>query len=218
MVVHSWCWWIYIYIGTWIYTYTYIYLQVFSSVQLLSCVQLFVTLWTAVCQASLSITNTWSLLKLMSIEPVMPSNHLILCCPLLLLPLIFPSIRAFPISQFFTSGGQSIEASASASVLPMNIQDWFPLELTGLISLQSKGLSEVFSRVYWTPQFKSINCLALSFIYGTTLTSIHDYWNTIALTRWTYTSFRDVFLKVSPKIDRRAVERLGPLTTCSPVS
>ena len=85
-----------------------------------------------------------SLLKLMSIESVMPSNHLILCCPLLLLPSIFPSIRVFPMSQFFASSGQSIGAWASASVLPMNIQDWFPLGLTGLI-LHFKGLSRVFS-------------------------------------------------------------------------
>ena len=76
-------------------------------------------------QASLSITNSRSLLKLMSIELVMASNHLILCHPLLLLPLIFTSIGSFPMSQFFTSGVQSIGASASASVLPMNIQDWF---------------------------------------------------------------------------------------------
>ena len=75
----------------------------------------------------------------------MPSNHLILCRPLLLLPSDFPSIRSFPVSQFFASGGQSIGASASASVLPMNIQDKFPLGRTGLISLQSKGLSRVFS-------------------------------------------------------------------------
>ena len=159
--------------------YIYIYISSsfqFSSVQSLSRVRLFVTPWTAARQASLSITNSRSLLKLMSIEPVMPSNYLTLCCPLLFLPLIFPSIRVFPVSQFFTSCGQSIEASASASVLPTNIQDWFPLGLTGLISLQSKGLSEVFSRVYWTPQFQSINSLALSFIYGATLTSIHNYW------------------------------------------
>ena len=77
--------------------------------------------------------------------PSSQSNHLILCHPLLLLPSIFPSTRIFPVSQFFTSGGQSIGASASASVLPMTIQDWFPLGLTGLISLQSKGLSRVFS-------------------------------------------------------------------------
>ena len=94
-----------------------------SSVQLLSHVQLFATTWTAACQASLSITNSQSLLKLMSMELVMPSNHLILCHPLLLLPSIFPSIRVFPVSQFFASGGQSIGVSASASVLPMNIQD-----------------------------------------------------------------------------------------------
>ena len=118
----------------------------FSSVQLISYVQLFVTPWTATCQASLSITNSWSLLKLMSIELVIPSNHLILCHPLLLLPSIFPSIRVFSnMSQFFASGGQSFGASASASILPMNIQDWLPLGLTGLISLQSKGLSRVFS-------------------------------------------------------------------------
>ena len=91
----------------------------FSSVQLLSHVRLFVTPWTAACQASLSITNSWSLLKVMSIKSVMPSNHLILYCPLLLLP----SSGDFPRSQFFTSGGQSIRVSASASVLPMSIQD-----------------------------------------------------------------------------------------------
>ena len=75
-------------------------------------------------------------------------------------------------SPFFTSGSQSIGVSASSSVLPMNIQDWFPLRLTGLIASQSEGLSRVFSR----PQFKSINSLLLSFLYGPILTSIHDYW------------------------------------------
>ena len=89
----------------------------------LSRVQLFATPWTAARQASLSITNSQSLLKLISIESVMPSNHLILCCPLLLLPSIFPNIRGFfPMNQLFASGGQSIGVSASASVLPMNIQ------------------------------------------------------------------------------------------------
>ena len=83
---------------------------------------LFVTPWIATCQASLSFTISWSLLKLMSTESVMPSNHLILCHPLLLLPSIFPSIRVFSNEWLFTSGGQSIGASASASVLPMNIQ------------------------------------------------------------------------------------------------
>ena len=117
----------------------------FSSVQLLSYVRLFVTPWTTARQASLSISNSRSLLKLMSIDLVMPSNCLILCCPRLLLPSLFPSIRDFRMNQFFKSGGQSIGVSASVSVLPMNIQDRFPLGLTGFISLQSKGLSRVFS-------------------------------------------------------------------------
>ena len=116
-----------------------------KSVQLLSWVQLFAALWIAACQASLSITNSRSLLKLISIGLVMPSNHLILCHPLLLLPSIFPSIGSFPVSQFFASGGLSIGVSASASVLSVNIQVWFPLGWTGWIFLQSKGLSRVFS-------------------------------------------------------------------------
>ena len=94
-----------------------------TSVQSLSRVQPFATPWTAACQASLSITNSQSLPELMSIELVMPSNHLILCHPLLLLPSIFPSIRVFPMSQFFASGGQIIGVSVSTSVLPMNTQD-----------------------------------------------------------------------------------------------
>ena len=107
-----------------------------------------VTPWPAACQASLSITNSQSLLKLMSIESVMPSNHLILCCPLLIPPSIFPSNRvsgSFQMSQLFVSSGQSIGVSTSTSVLPINIQDWFPLGWTGWISLLSKGLSRVFS-------------------------------------------------------------------------
>ena len=117
----------------------------FSSVQSLSHVRLFATPWSAAPQASLSITNSWSLPKPMSVESVMPSNHLILCHPLLLLPSIFPNIRVFQMSQLFPSGGQSIGVSASASVLPMNTQDWFPLGWIGWISLRSKGLSRVFS-------------------------------------------------------------------------
>ena len=89
----------------------------------------------------------------------------------------FPASGSFPISQFFTSGGQSIGVLASASVLPMNIQDWFLWGLTGLIPLQSKGPS----RSSPTSQFKSINSLALSFLYGLTLTSIHDYWENHSL-------------------------------------
>ena len=113
---------------------------IISSVQSLNHVWLFVTPWTEAHQASLSITNSWSLLKLMSIESVMPSNHLILCHPIFLLPSIFPSISFFSMSQFLASGGQSIGASASASAadLPVNIQDWFPLGFTCWISLQSK--------------------------------------------------------------------------------
>ena len=88
----------------------------------------------------LSITNSQSLLKLTSIASVIPSNHLILCHPL-----SFPASASFQMSQFFASGSQSIGVSASASVLPMNIQDWFPLGWTGWISLYSKGLSRVFS-------------------------------------------------------------------------
>ena len=100
----------------------------FSSVQLLSCVQLFATPWTAARQASLPITNSQSLPKLISIESEMPSNHLILCRPLLLLPSIFPSTRAFQMSQLFASGGQSIW-SFSFNISPFN-------EHSGLISFR----------------------------------------------------------------------------------
>ena len=104
----------------------------FSSVQFsLSHVRLFATPWTAAHQASLSITNPWSLLRLMPTKLVMPYSHLILCHPLLLPPSIIPSIKSFQMSQFFASGGQSIGVLASASALPMNIQGWFPLGLTG---------------------------------------------------------------------------------------
>ena len=148
-----------------------------SSVQSLSCVQLFVTPWTAACQASLPITNSWSLFKLMSVESVMPSSHLILCCLSLLLPSSFQASGCFPRSQFFASGGQSIGASASALVLPMNIQDWFPLGLTGLISLQSKGLSRVFSNTTVQKHQFFGSC----FLYSPTLTSIHEHWKTHSL-------------------------------------
>ena len=112
----------------------------FVVLQSLSCVQLFATPWTAAQQASLSFTISWSSRKLMSIEIVMPSNHRILCRPLFLLPSRFPSIMAFSNEPAIHTGGQSIGASASASVLPE-----FSLGLTGLISLQSKVLSRVFS-------------------------------------------------------------------------
>ena len=117
----------------------------FNSVQSPSHVQFFVTPWTAACQASLSITNSQSLLKLMSIESVMPSNHLILCPHLLLLPSIFPSIRVFSNESALCIRWKSIGVLASASVFPINIQDWSPLGWICWISLQSKGLSRVFS-------------------------------------------------------------------------
>ena len=116
-----------------------------SSVQLLSRVWLFASPRTAACQASLSITNSWSLPKLMCIESVMPSNHLILCHPLLLLPSIFSNIRDFSNESALHIRWQNIGVSSSTSVLPMNTQDWSHLGWTGWISLQSKGLSRVFS-------------------------------------------------------------------------
>ena len=125
----------------------------FSSVQLFSRVRLFATPWITARQASLSITNSRSSLRLMCIESVMPSSHLILCHPLLLLPPIPPSIRVFP-NESTLHMSKSIGDSASASVLPMSTQDWSPLGWTGWISLQSKGLSRVFS--YTTVQMYRI--------------------------------------------------------------
>ena len=104
-----------------------------------------VTPWTAAQEASLSFSISRSLLKLLSIESVMSSNHLILCHPLLLLPSIFPSIRVFSNESVLCISGQSIGVSASPSLLLMDIQGWFPLGLTSLISLLSRGLSRVFS-------------------------------------------------------------------------
>ena len=117
----------------------------FSSVQLLSRVQLFATPWIAARQTSLSITNSWSLPKLTSIESVMPFSHLIRGRPFLQLPQPLPASGSFPMSQLFAWGGQSIGVSVLTSFLPMNTQDWSPLGWTGWISLQSKGLSRVFS-------------------------------------------------------------------------
>ena len=122
---------------------------VFSSVQLLSHVRFFVTPWTAARQASLSITNSQSLLKLMSIESERPSNHLSH-------PLSSPSPPSFNLSQhqglfqwvsYSHQVAKVLGVLASVSVLPVNIQDWSPLERTGWISLQSKGLSRVFSNI-----------------------------------------------------------------------
>ena len=124
------------------FSFCFIYIELCSVAQ--SC--LTVTPWTAACQTSLSITNSQSLLKLMSIELVMPSNHLIFCHPFSCLQ-SFPALGSFPMGQFFTSGGQSIGVSTSASVLPMSNKDWFPLGWTCWISLQPKGLSRVFSNI-----------------------------------------------------------------------
>ena len=130
-----------------------------------------------------SITNSQSLLKLISIESVTPSNNLILCRPLVFLPSIFPASGSFLVSQLFASGGQNIGASASASVLPMNIQCWFPLGWTGLISLQSKGLSRVFSNsTVQKHQFFGVSAffmVQLSHFHMTT-------GKAVALTMWTF--------------------------------
>ena len=149
----------------------------FSSVQSLSHVQLFATPWTAARQASLSITNSQSFLKVMFIESVMPSNHLILCCPLFLLTSIFPSIRVF-------SNESALHIrwlkywSFSFSISPSN-------EYSGLISFRTDWLDLLavkgFSRVFSSTTFKSINSSAFSFLYGLTLTSIHDYWKNHSL-------------------------------------
>ena len=116
-------------------------------VQMLSHVWLFVTPWTAARQAPLLPISSWILLKFMSIELVMPSYHLILCCPLLLCLQSFPALRCFLMNQLFTSGAQSPGVTASASVRPGNIQGGFSLGLTGLISLLSKGLTRVLSSI-----------------------------------------------------------------------
>ena len=102
---------------------------------------------------------------------VMPSNYLILCCPLLLCLQSFPASGSFPVSQLFATGGQSIGVSASTSLLPMNTQDSSPLGWTGWISSQFKDSQESSP----TPQFKSINSSVLSFLYSPILTSIHDH-------------------------------------------
>ena len=127
---------------------------------------------TAAHQASLSITISQSLLKLMSIESVMPSNHLILYRPFSSCLHSFPASGSFPVSQFFASGGQSIGVSASASALPMNIQDWSPLGGLVWSPCNPRNSQESSPKL----QFKSIHSLAFSFLYSQTLISIHDYW------------------------------------------
>ena len=144
--------------------------QVFSSVQLLSRVRLFATPWTAARQASLSITNSRSLLKLMSITSVMPSNHLILCHPLLLLPLIFPSIGVF--------SNESVLHIRWPKYWSFNFSfQWifrtdFLYDGLGGSPCSPRDSQESSP----TPQFKTIISSVLSFLYGPTLTSIHDHW------------------------------------------
>ena len=127
----------------------------------LSCILFFATPWTTACQASLSFHISQSLLKLTSIDSMKPCNHLLLSHPLLLLPSIFPSIGVFSNdwalhNRYWRTCCQSTGALGSAWVLPVNIQGWFPLGLTSLISLLSRGLSRVFtSTTVWRHQFFS---------------------------------------------------------------
>ena len=153
-----------------------------QSVQSLSHVWLFVTPWIAACQVFLSITNSPVLLKLMSIESVMPSNHLILYHPLLLLPSIFPRIRVFPSESVlhirwpkYWSFSFSISPSNEYSGLISFRIDWF-----NLLAVQGTQWSSPSS------QFKSTNSSVLSFLYSPTLRSIHDYWKDHSLTRWIF--------------------------------
>ena len=150
----------------------------FSSIQLLSHVRLFAIPWTEACQAFLSITNSRSLLKLMSITSMMPSNHLILCRQLFLPPSIFPSIRVFSTNFVlhirwpkYWSFSFSISPSDEYSGLISFWMDWLDL-------LAVQGTLQESSP---TPQFKSINSSALSFLYSPTLTSIHDHWKNHSL-------------------------------------
>ena len=144
----------------------------FSSIQSLSCVRLFVTAWTAAHQASLCITNSLSLLKLLSMESVMPSNLSSSVIHFSFHLQSFPASGSFQMSQFFQSGGQSIRVSASVSVLPKDIQDWFHLGLTCLIFLQSKGLSRVFSNT----TVQNHQFFGAQLLYNPTLISSYDYW------------------------------------------
>ena len=160
------------------FIYTYMYVCIFSSVQSLSHVQLLATPWTAACQASLSITNSQSLLKLTSIELAMPSNCLILCCPLFLLPSIFPSIRVFS-NESALHIRRPKYWSFSFNISPSNEHPRLVSFRMGWLDLLAvQGTLQESSP---TPQFKSINSSALSFCYSPTLTSIHDYWKNYSL-------------------------------------
>ena len=143
-----------------------------SETHSVSRVQLFATPWTAAYQASLFITNSWSLLKLMSIESVMPSNHLILCHPFLLLSSVLPSIRVF--------FSESVLCSRWPKYWSFSFSDSPSSQYSGLISFRMDWLDllavQGTQESSPTPQFKSITSSVLSFLYSTTITSIHDYW------------------------------------------
>ena len=147
-------------------------MQVLSSGQSFSPVQIFPNPWTAACHASLSITNSWSLLKLMSIASMMPSNHLILCLPPFLLPSIFPSIRVFSNKSVLHIRWPK-DWSFSFSISPFN-------EYSGLISFRMDWLDlPAVQRALESspaPQFESISSLAVSLLFGLTVISLHDYW------------------------------------------
>ena len=145
----------------------------YSSVQLLSRVWLFVTAWTTACQAFLSINNSWILLKLMSIELVMPSNHFILCCPLVLLPSIFPSIRVFSNVSTLRIRWPK-DWSFSLSISPSNEhsrQISFRIDCLDLLALQ--GTLKSLLQHHFS---KSTNSSMLNFLYSPTVTCIHEYW------------------------------------------
>ena len=148
-----------------------------SSVLLLSRVRIFATPWIAVCQASMSITNSRSLSKLMSIESVMPSNHLILCHPLLLLPPILPSIRVFPMSQHFAWGDLSIGVSASTSVLPINNPGLISFRMDWLDLLAVQGTLKSLLQHHSS----KASILRHSAFFIVQLTSIHDHWKNHSL-------------------------------------
>ena len=148
----------------------------FSSVQLLSHVWLCVTPWTTAHQA-LSITNSQSLPKLVSIESVMPSNHLIFYHPLFFLPSIFPSIRVFSKESVIHNRWPKCWCFSFSISPSMNTQDWSPLGWTGWISLQSKGLLRVFFNTTVQKHQSSV----LGFRYSPTLTFIHDHWKNHSL-------------------------------------
>ena len=148
-----------------------------SLVQWLSWIWLFANQWTAAPQSSLSITNSWGLFKLMSIESVMPSSYRILCRPLIHPPSIFPSIRVFSNESVLRMRWPKYW-SFSFNISPSNeFQDWFPLGWTGWISLECKGLSVVF----WNTTAQKHPFFVISFLYTPTLTSIYDYWKNHSL-------------------------------------